>query len=239
MTSGADPDVVAEVLQWDSELWGFRTARVVGEQLTAERADRLRAWCAQHDVRCVYFLAVPDDPATIAAAEAAGLHLTDVRMTLDQSIRDRAAEAPPSPPTATDPRLRLAAPGDVPALERIAAASYQDSRFYFDPGFPRETCDELYMTWIRKSCAGYADAVLVVDLDGEAVGFISCHLDDDGRTGRIGLVGVGEKARGQGVGHILVTGSLRWFAEHGAARVVVTTQGGTWLPSACTSGPAS
>jgi len=82
----------------------------------------------------------------------------------------------------------------------------------------------LYETWIEKSCKGYADAVLVAELQGWPVGYISCHLLDQAE-GQIGLFGVSADFQGKGLGQKLVNESLRWFAEQGMRQVTVVTQG--------------
>jgi dTDP-4-amino-4,6-dideoxy-D-galactose acyltransferase len=115
-------------------------------------------------------------------------------------------------------------PEDVPNLRAIAGVSHRDSRFYFDTSFSEAECNALYETWIEKSCQGYAEAVLVAELAGRAVGYISLHLNEDG-TGQIGLIAVSAEARGHGLGKKLINESLRWFASEGANNVVVVTQG--------------
>ena len=120
--------------------------------------------------------------------------------------------------------VRPFVPHDLAALRVIAGASHKDSRFYFDPHFANSRCMELYQTWIEKSCQGYADTVLVADVEGHPAGFLSCHLSDHGK-GRIGLVGVASAWQGVGLGTRLVSESLRWFAGHGVDSVDVVTQG--------------
>jgi len=216
-----------EILAWDSAFWGFRVGRALGERLTPEGAARLRAWCHQEAVRCVYFLADPDHWDTVLAAESIGLSPVDVRVTFDRKL-EGIAFAPPVPlahSAQPDVTLRPHEPSDISLLEEIAAVSYTDSRFFFDRRFPRDRCGQLYRTWIRRSCEGWADSVLVAARGAEPVGFISCHLDDGGRAGRVGLVGVSERARGEGVGRLLIDGALDWFTRNSAQTASVVTQG--------------
>jgi dTDP-4-amino-4,6-dideoxy-D-galactose acyltransferase len=106
----------------------------------------------------------------------------------------------------------------------MARKNHADSRFFFDPGFPREACEALYETWLRRSCEGYADAVFVVDLDDRPAGYVTCHAGRDETPGRIGLLGVGAAARGRGVGDGLLTAALDWLSER-SREVTVVTQG--------------
>ena len=216
-----------EILAWDSAFWGMRIGRALGERLTPERARQLRSWCHREQVRCLYFLADPDDWDTVPAAASIGLSPVDVRVTFERTVEGTPGEYPVRRAHTAQPvvALRPHEPSDVAVLEEIAATSYTDSRFFFDRRFPRPGCRQLYETWIRRSCEGWADSVLVAARGAEPVGFISCHLDDGGRTGRIGLLGVSERARGMGVGSLLVDGALDWFGSQTTRTVSVVTQG--------------
>jgi ribosomal protein S18 acetylase RimI-like enzyme len=123
------------------------------------------------------------------------------------------------------PIVRRARQEDTHSLEHIARSNYRDTRFYFDINFPRDLSDLLYETWIKLSCEGYADEVLVAELDSVPIGYVSCHLDTDSRTGRVGLLGVSNRARGRGIGRALVFSALEWFSAQGMQEINVVTQG--------------
>jgi dTDP-4-amino-4,6-dideoxy-D-galactose acyltransferase len=210
-----------QYLAWDSDFFGRRIARLTANRLDQHLLREAEAWCYAERIDCLYFLADADHDETVACAEAAGFHLVDLRITLDQRLPTGAPAGAYQPATAG---VRMATTTDIPALRTMAAANHLDSRFYWDPHFPRARCDELYATWIEKSCTGYAEALLVAEKDAAAVGYLSCHLDSD-RCGQIGLVGVHRDWQGHGLGRHLVAESLRWFSAAGAERVTVVTQG--------------
>jgi dTDP-4-amino-4,6-dideoxy-D-galactose acyltransferase len=217
--------VACELLAWDSAFFGRRIARLHGGRLDPEAWAEAHAWCRERAIDCLYFLADPVDPITAPLAEQAGFRLVDLRVTLDGEPKPALA-VPAAPPA----RIRPAETGDVPALRRIAAVSHRDSRFYYDPHFERARCDELYATWIEKSCQGEAAAVLVAEVEGRAGGYITCLLEPAagsaaGLSGRIGLFAVAAAAQGRGVGSLLIDEALAWLAARGAGRVSVVTQG--------------
>lgn len=214
----ADADL-CRLLDWDSEFFGRRIARVTGHRLDAALADDVLAWAKRHAVDCLYFLADADDPATARVAEERGFREVDVRVTLERRLDGRAAATDSSQVS-----VRPAVDADRAALRALARVSHRDSRFYHDPGFPTSRCDDLYETWIDTSVTGYADAVLVADHEGTAVGYVSCHLSD-AETGVIGLFAVSPAHQGRGAGRALLAAALRWFADHGRRRVTVVTQG--------------
>lgn len=205
------------LLDWDSAFFARRIARLEGSRLTPELVEDALTWSKTHGVDCLYFLAGADDPETVRIAEDHGFRQVDVRVTL----RARLENAPARSPQAV---TRAFAAADLPALRALARVSHRDSRFYADPNFPRSRCDDLYETWIDKSCHGYADAVLVAEDAGAAVGYVSCHLTE-GDTGQIGLFAVDAAHRGRGLGGALVTAALSWFAARSAGTVTVVTQG--------------
>lgn len=211
------------ILDWDTQFFGFRIARFFGDTLTHELVTEIDDWCQHHGVRCLYFLARADDPNTTILAEDCGYRFVDVRITFQYQV---AGELPEHKILGlSSARIRDAKPEDVDSLAAIARASFHDTRFYFDPNFPSDIADSLYETWIRNSCADYADAVLVADQEGEPVGLITCHRKDNADRGMIGLVGVHPSQRGMGLGKYLIQEAVAWFLSNGVDTVQVVTQG--------------
>jgi len=139
-------------------------------------------------------------------------------------------------------QLRPATVDDIPRLREIALASHRATRFHADGHFEPARCDELYATWIEKSVHGYATHVIVADRGGEAVGYITLHIDVDdaapalserprvegqtaAATARIGLFAVDEPWRGQGVGRDLLRHAAHLLLEHGVRETSVVTAG--------------
>lgn len=207
---------ICQFLEWDSQFFGKRIARLQGNLLTVDTVLQAEAWCREQRVDCLYFLAGADDPQTIRLAEEHDFHFVDVRLTFEHPLNKQVDFH-------VHPAIRLAQPGDLEQLKQIARGSYRVTRFYFDQNFNPTDADRLYETWIEKSCSGYAQAVLVYAEEGRIQGFVSCHVD--GNHGQIGLVGVAESARGKGVGVAAVQHSLNWFAGQGVTTVEVVTQG--------------
>jgi RimJ/RimL family protein N-acetyltransferase len=203
---------------WDSEFFGvtigeahLRACHDLGE---IDRSAR------EQGIRCVYLLVGGGDLASVTAAERDGFSLTGIRLTCalePQSTRHT------SPPGDSRVAIRAARAGDVHELERIAANAHRETRFYADAHFPRETCDRLYRTWIRRSCEGWADGVFVADDEGRPVGYVTVHKRAEGPSS-IGLFGVAPDARGRGVGGALLQAAVAWFDAEQLHEVVVMTQ---------------
>ncbi len=208
---------LCEQLPWDSEFFRLKIGRLYGNRLTPERASNALQWCRDNSIECLYFLADAADPLTAHAATASGFRFVDVRCTYE-------CDLPPRRPSILSSAVRAFEPGDLPALERIAASNHSDSRFYFDGSFQRERCDELFATWIRRSCSGWADAVFVAGFAGSPVGYVTCHLRCH-EFGSIGLIALEPQFQGHGLGQQLVAAALEYLGKRGARRVEVVTQG--------------
>ncbi len=205
-------------LEWDSNFFGRRIARVAGQRMDTDRMSEISEWARNNKIDCMYFLADASDSRTIVSAEKWNAHFVDIRITL------RAQKMQNSGNDARN-QIRTCTEEDMPALRHIARTGHRDGRFYFDPRFLQEQCESFYEKWIVRSYEGFADAVLVAEVNGKASGYVTCHLENATRSGRIGLFAVGEEVRGKGIGQSLTASALRWFADREIDRVDVVTQG--------------
>lgn len=203
-------------LDWDSEFFDRRIARINVNSLTRQSLAQAIDWCRTNTIDCVYFLADATETESLRLAEAAQFSLVDIRMTYERQVGSNDVR--------TDGLIRSCRAEDIPELQAIARTSHRDSRFYSDPNFDTQRCDALYETWIEKSCQGYADAVLVTEMDGRAVAYLSCHAREQ-NLGEIGLFAVAAHARGQGRGPKMIAAALDWFDQRGETSVRVVTQG--------------
>jgi dTDP-4-amino-4,6-dideoxy-D-galactose acyltransferase len=209
-----------QYLDWDSEFFSVRIGRITVNRLTEVILEQVLMWCKFNSIDCLYFLANTDDVRTVRLVEEHDFRCVDIRITLERQIDD----FPEAEEGIAQSVVHLCTPMDVQALRAIARVSHHDSRFYHDSIFPISRCDALYETWIEKSCSGYADAVMVAEMDGEPVGYLSCHLLGQSK-GQIGLFGIKADLQERGLGRRLIDESLRWFRMQDRKEVTVVTQG--------------
>jgi dTDP-4-amino-4,6-dideoxy-D-galactose acyltransferase len=217
MNSSTERDPVCTYLEWDSEFFQHRIARLNRRRLDPATIAECAEFCRQHRIDCIYLLADSDDQETPRLAEANDFHFVDIRMTLEHAVVQKDLAAFSFDGT------RFARESDLPALRAIARTAHRDTRFYFDGHFARQKCDLLYETWIENSFRGFAQSVLVAEADGEPAAYLTCHLNE--QTSQIGLLGVAGSHRGKGLATKLVQAFLSWSHERGARRAVVVTQG--------------
>ena len=209
----------ARILEWDSEFFGQRIARVEAAGLVLDAGASVVQWCKHESIKCAYLIVDSNDQKGCDAALAQSFRLVDLRVTLGVSLPPLTDETPKSPPVL----VRSAMASDINMLKAIARVSHRDTRFYVDDHFDRERCDELYAVWIEKSFLGWAEQVFVAEVADVIAGYITCH--SHAGLGEIGLIGVGDSFRQRGIGLALGVAAGRWFGKVGDNRVSVVTSG--------------
>lgn len=219
-----EASVVLRRLDWDTRFFGEAMGTIVqvaGPAVSQEslRRDLTRILTeARSDgyAHLIFRTAVDDLPA-IWAAEQAGLRLVDVA--LDSTFRFDSTALPELP---TDLPIRRAQEADVPTLRDLAGQGFVLSRFSADPFFTEAQVVSFHREWVKNLYEGLAQAVLVCDLGGQVVGFVSCALSGD--EGRIPLIATDAGYRRRGLGRALVAAALNWFAGQGVQVAHVKTQ---------------
>jgi ribosomal protein S18 acetylase RimI-like enzyme len=220
MPGSTDPPCV--FLEWDSAHFGLRIARVPEGELTPSLMREVDAWCADNAIDCIYYLAGIDDPESRRVAGRNGFDLVDVRVELSRGLAgggDRELST-----NGAGAAVRRATGADLSPLKAIAGESHTNTRFYRDGRFAAERCRSMYEIWMEKCVNDDSGFVVVADVDGDVVGYVTGGTDSEGR-GLIGLVGVKDAVRGRNIGSRMVRGALAGFREQGVEVVRVATQG--------------
>jgi GNAT superfamily N-acetyltransferase len=199
MTAGAS-DVGAapacELLEWDSEHFGFPIARVTAPTLTENDAQEIDGWCRDHGIRCLYFRAAADDEQSAQIAAAHEYRFVDVHLTLRRS-HEGLQELDTGP---VIDGAREATEADLEFARGLARRSHRTSRFYFDGNFPRERCDALYEAWVERGHREPGRRLLIAVMGDQPIGYmVSAPIGPD-REGHGELVAIDERYRGKGYG---------------------------------------
>jgi dTDP-4-amino-4,6-dideoxy-D-galactose acyltransferase len=210
--------IPAEVLDWDSQFFGFKVGRAFDHRLSHESAASLLAWGRLNGVRCLYLSADPICSQTLHLAHVSQFKFVDMR--LDFEIRR--SEMRPTPEQAS---FKKVTDRDLPALARIARESHLETRFFMDSNIPSIRAADLYEAWIRRDHAQHHVFSVSDSTGSRHMNYITCQLDRDALEGRIGLLAVANEARGRGLGQALVQAALDWFWKQGCHCVRVATQG--------------
>jgi dTDP-4-amino-4,6-dideoxy-D-galactose acyltransferase len=226
---------ICEFLQWDTDFFGYRIARVQGNRLTYHSIPEIMKWCSDNRIDCLYLLADPDHQDTIRYAEDHGFRLVDIRFTLQKKLANKIQSITTTEVEST--LIRTAKELDIPILRNIASRIYQHSRFFSDSNFNRGKCSEMYEIWIQKSVEGFANIVFVAEVENIPVGYVTCILHEESHEAEFGLVGIDSQSQGQGIGSSLIRHAINWCELQGIETVNVATQGrniyAQWLYQQC------
>lgn len=208
-------------LPWDSDYFGFPVARIAAAELKdAALSAALRCARNQH-IRLVYWATTPNRLVSAETLAEFGGLLVDNKATFGRSL-----EVEPQDASASFEVMEYPAGPPCPRLLELGVSAGHHSRFKTDPRITAEQYRRLYETWMRRSALReLAGAVLVAvprDKPAELIGVIT--LSESEGVGRIGLIAVGEAARGQGVGTGLMRAAHQWMRAAGATRAEVVTQ---------------
>lgn len=214
---------ICTFLDWDTNFFERRIARLNARRLDAETLAAVEAWCAEQSIDCLYFQADSDDPQTIRLAQQHAFQLVEVRLIFERRLKDwdpetrlRASE---------EALIRPARPTDIPTVQAIAQNSYVDSRYYFDPHFGEAQWQAYYRTWVKNSLEGRAEMALVAEREEQVVGYITGVPSPDRREMMYELTGVDPAERRSGVGQELFRSGMDWCQRRGIGSIWLATQG--------------
>ena len=216
-----------KILDWDSQFFNLRIARVEASRLDPELAQSIDHWCRQEAIDCLYLLADASHPPTIRLAEQHGFRLMEVRLTLERKLIDW--KPGPIPREVGDVLIRAYQPSDLPAMQAITRNSYTTTHFVVDPCFSKERSQAFYETWVQNSCEGYEEMVLVAEEQGEVIGFLTGRfipppIEEDAPDCQLMLTGVTGQLRGKGVGLEMLRCGTDWFVQRGCKHIIGVVQ---------------
>ena len=215
---------ILEELAWDSSVFGIRMAKIdhlISDDSRTETEtikDRLIATlcakCADMGVEHLSCKVNTDDIASTHALEGNRFRLMDTLLDYAFDCRKDQIEDVESPCV-----IRPIWEGEDKDVAEVARAAFTHhfGRFHADKRLARKGATELYARWARNACRGYADLVLVAQLDGRIVGYSVWKkpgLDADllgVRVGSYGICGIHPDAHGMGTFKALTLAGMRWL----------------------------
>lgn len=202
-----------ELLEWDSEHFGFPVARVVDSGLDRDAAGRVDEWCRANEVRCIYFLADAEDADTSRVAAESGFRVVDFRLVIRRALEGLAE---PHLGGLAGMEVREAAEADLGHLREIASVSHRGSRFYFDTGFPDARCAALYEAWIDRGFADPDRNLWIATLEGTPAGYQVVGPAAPDGIRRLELLAVDPNRHCRGIGAALILSAMGTLRSEGA-----------------------
>jgi dTDP-4-amino-4,6-dideoxy-D-galactose acyltransferase len=209
-----------QILDVDSEIFGFPVAKIVPDRLTQGDLGRAISCMKVENVRLVYWASNPNDKESQRAARLYHGFLSDKKVTfvIDLGLL---SEQPAGIEWDIEEYADTVPCAD---LESLAIQVGRHSRFRADPCIAEEKLLAMYKLWIRNSVnRQIADSVLVAHQSGRIVGMVTLGVKK-GR-GDIGLFAVDPTMRRKSLGVALVRAAQEWGHRKGLRFAQVVTQG--------------
>lgn len=221
--------VSLERLDWDAKHFGVEMAKIgylISEggfskafDVKSSLLSYLLKICSERQISHLTARVHTEDISSVHALENKSFRVMDTTVTYSFDLRKNQI-----PELEDQCYVREFRQDDLAKLANIALESFQrgrvaTDRFHADPSLPSEKSDELYAKWIVNSCKGLADTVLVAEIDGIPVGYITCKVYRSlseklsERFGTMVISAVSSSARRKGIYTSLFNAGLRWLAD--------------------------
>jgi ribosomal protein S18 acetylase RimI-like enzyme len=168
---------------WDSRITARRIGTVkhlavssdrrVGAEILRELINELTRSLDKRGTECVVCKVQCDDFSVAHALEEQGFLLMDTLQDFVFDSSRTAMEAIDLSKRDSQLKIRQAKPADLPALMAINERAFAGyfGRYHADPQMPQGTATRIYIEWVRSAFDGWADWILVAELNDEIAGY--------------------------------------------------------------------
>jgi len=209
--------VVYNESPWDSEITGRRIGTVehlavtsgdpAAAEILHELIDELTRSLGDRRTQCVVCKVQSNELAVVHALEQSGFLLMD-------TLQDFVFDFSRAPIEEINPRqrdkqltIRRANPADLAALMAISEKAFANyfGRYHADPQMPPGTAKKIYTEWVRAAFQGWADWILVAELDDKIAGYglwrkaLKTEEKNSLRVAHYDLAAVDPEFRGRGL----------------------------------------
>ena len=168
---------------WDSEITGRRIGTVEhiavaagdnsGTEILQELLDELTRSLTDRETQCLVCKVHSNEVPAIHALEQRGFLLMDSLLDFVFDFSRTPIEEINPPRRDKQLKIRRATSADLSALMAINEKAFTGyfGRYHADPQMPPGTATKIYAQWVRSAFQGWADWILVAEVDGRIVGY--------------------------------------------------------------------
>jgi ribosomal protein S18 acetylase RimI-like enzyme len=142
-------------------------------EILHELIDELLRGLAKRGTQCVVCKVQPNEFVATHALEQRGFLLMDTLQDFIFDFSRTPMETINIPQPDGELKIRRAKDGDLPHLMAISEKAFADyfGRYHADPQMPPGTATKIYVEWVRSAFQGWADWILVAELDHKIGGY--------------------------------------------------------------------
>jgi ribosomal protein S18 acetylase RimI-like enzyme len=228
---------------WDSRITGQRIGAVkhlavtpddrAGAEILHELIDELLRKLAKRGTQCVVCRLPSNELAAIHALEERGFLLMDTLLDFVFDFSRTPIEKIRFPERDGQLAIRPAKATDLPSIIEINKKSFGNyfGRYHADPQIPASTATRIYTEWVRSAFQGWADWILVAELDDQIAAYglwrkaLGIEEKNCLKVAHYDLAAIDPKFRGRGLWTALMHDGMliaRDFAQYLIGPVHVT-----------------
>ena len=229
--SGIEGIAVCVDSPWDTETVGCKFASLkylaIADDLDKTDAlndliEKILRRAKDRGVECIVCKRPSSQSQAVHALERNGFLLMDTLIDFVWDFERSQIEKLPAPRRGAGLSTRLAQPEDEPAVLALSEKAFANfsGRYDVDPGMPSGTGPRVYRRWIESAFKGWADMILVAEIDDVAVGYgiwrnpSKRETKHSVRMMHYSLAGVDPSYTGQGIYSALAFDGMRMAQSH-------------------------
>lgn len=214
---------------WEAKLFGKRMGVlrcVVVDPYSPQKGDITNQllnhtidWAAGNGIKGLLCKTYTDDVLTIHALEQHGFLLMDTVLDYVYDLRKHSFDSVPRPQAIPGNRIRLADQNDMEEMVALSRAAFREhfGRYHADERISRRQATLVYEEWVKASFKGWADRILVAEINGRIVGYSIWKKPSRGeqslaiRLGHYSIGAVDPNHYGQGLFSLLTYEGMKLF----------------------------
>lgn len=201
-----------EILDWDSEFFGFKVARI-SSNISQKYYKELISELYHFNVELIYFNSSFDP----SESEFYSILKIDEVVELSKELKLKKN---------FHPKVKFFNQSEATLeMKNLVRRIARRSRFYFDDNITTAKVYKLYDIWLDKSVNGIgADTVLVYEENNKIKGFATVKVNENNGVGVIPLMGVESKSEGKGISFMLMEAIESYLLEKKCSILRSSTQ---------------
>ena len=216
---------------WDSKITGRRMGTIThlavirddraNTEILHALIDKLFRSLVKRGTQCVVCKVKSDEPAAIHTLEQRGFLLMDTLVDFVFDFSRNPLEKINVPKRDLQLKIRRATPQDLRALIAINEKAFGTyfGRYHADPQMPTGAATKIYAEWVRSAFEGWADWILVAEVDDRIAGYglwrkpLEIETKNSLRVAHYDLAAIDPEFRNRGLWTALMLDGMRIARE--------------------------
>lgn len=205
-------------LEWDSNYFGVKSAKVVlKDSVSEESQNQILDFCKNYEFVTIYNLK-NNKENNIWLGNKTKAFLTDINVQFIKQVKTPSVILSHFPV-----KVYHSYPKNDDVL-RIAEESFFYSRFFNDPFLPKDKAKNVYSHWTNCAFENSEKYFVIANVNDNTLGYLLFSVNLDESTAIIELIAVDKELKGHNIGKSLISELEHFVFEKGIKTIKVGTQ---------------